>query len=228
MPSFSCQRGQTARDILFCHNADITPVNVLVNLMLIISQYIHINHYHITWTFTTLYVNYKVGKGKSSWNVFPGPYIWAEKSPLSPSLSTPICNITQILQVCLLWYVIYLLNSNSHEIKRHLFLGRKAITNLYSILKSRDIIFPAAAAAKSLQSCLTLCDPIDGSPPGSLMPGFSRQEHWSGLPFPSPMHKSEKWKWSRSDPTLSDPMDCSLPGSSIHGIFQARVLQRSV
>ena len=32
--------------------------------------------------------------------------------------------------------------------------------------------------------------------------GFSRQEHWSGLPFPSPMHESEKWKWSRS--VLSD------------------------
>ena len=29
--------------------------------------------------------------------------------------------------------------------------------------------------------------------------GFSRQEHWSGLPFPSPTHESEKWKWSRSD-----------------------------
>ena len=28
--------------------------------------------------------------------------------------------------------------------------------------------------------------------------GFSRQEHWSGLPFPFPMHESEKWKWSRS------------------------------
>ena len=28
--------------------------------------------------------------------------------------------------------------------------------------------------------------------------GFSRQEHWSGLPFPSPMRQSEKWKWSRS------------------------------
>ena len=28
--------------------------------------------------------------------------------------------------------------------------------------------------------------------------GFPRQEHWSGLPFPSPMHESEKWKWSRS------------------------------
>ena len=49
----------------------------------------------------------------------------------------------------------------------------------------------AAAAAKSLQSCPTLCNPID-SPPGSPVPGFSRQEHWSGLPFPSPMHESEK------------------------------------
>ena len=32
----------------------------------------------------------------------------------------------------------------------------------------------------------------------SPSPGFSRQEHWSGLPFPSPMHESEKWKWSHS------------------------------
>ena len=37
------------------------------------------------------------------------------------------------------------------------------------------------AAAKSLQSCPTLCDPIDGSPPASAVLGFSRQEHWSGL-----------------------------------------------
>ena len=50
----------------------------------------------------------------------------------------------------------------------------------------------AAAAAKSLQSCPILCDPIDGSPPGSPSLGFSRQEHWSGLPFPSPVHESEK------------------------------------
>ena len=53
-------------------------------------------------------------------------------------------------------------------------------------------------AAKSLQSCLTLCDPIDGSPPGSPVPGILQQEYWSGLPFPSPMHESEKWKWSCS------------------------------
>ena len=47
-------------------------------------------------------------------------------------------------------------------------------------------------AAKSFQSCPTLCDPIDGSPPGTPSLGFSRQEHGSGLPFPSPMHESEK------------------------------------
>ena len=56
--------------------------------------------------------------------------------------------------------------------------------------------------------------------------GFSRQEHRSGWPFPSPMHESEKWKWSHLvSPTLRDPMDCSLPASSVHGIFQARVLE---
>ena len=67
------------------------------------------------------------------------------------------------------------------------------------------------AAAKSLQSCLTLCDPTDGSPPGSPSLGFSRQEHWSGLPFPSLMHESEKCKWSRSVVSdLSDPMDLVL------------------
>ena len=34
--------------------------------------------------------------------------------------------------------------------------------------------------------------------------GFSRQEHWSGLPFPSPMHESEKWKWSHSTVSTSE------------------------
>ena len=41
-------------------------------------------------------------------------------------------------------------------------------------------------AAKSLQSCPTLCDPMDCSPPGSSAVGFSRQEYWSGVPLPSP------------------------------------------
>ena len=42
------------------------------------------------------------------------------------------------------------------------------------------------------------------------------------MPFPSPMRESEV---AQLCPTLSDPMDCSLPGFSVHGIFQARVLQ---
>ena len=57
----------------------------------------------------------------------------------------------------------------------------------------------AAAAAKSLQSFPTLCHPHRQQPnKASLSLGFSRQELWSGLPFPSPMHESKKWKWSLS------------------------------
>ena len=78
-----------------------------------------------------------------------------------------------------------------------------------------------AAAAKSLQSCPTLCDPIDGSPPGSPVSGILQVRNWSGLPFPSPMHESES-EVAQSCLTLHDSVDCSLPGSSIHGIFQAR------
>ena len=78
----------------------------------------------------------------------------------------------------------------------------------------------AAAAAKSLQSCLTLCDPTDGSPPGSPVPGIllARTLEWVAISF------SNAWKWKvkvKSCPTPSDRMDCSLPGSSIHGNFQA-------
>ena len=51
--------------------------------------------------------------------------------------------------------------------------------------------------------------------------GFSRQEHWSGLPFPSPMHESES-EVAQLRSTLLDPMDCSLPGSSIHGDFPGK------
>ena len=40
--------------------------------------------------------------------------------------------------------------------------------------------------SKVVQSCLTLCNPVDYSPPGSSLMGFSRQGYWSGLPFPSP------------------------------------------
>ena len=81
--------------------------------------------------------------------------------------------------------------------------------------KRKTCIYWAAAAAKSLQSCPTLCNPIEGSPPGSPVPGILQEEHWRGLPFPSPVHESEKWKWSRS--VVSD-------SSRSHGLQPARLL----
>ena len=84
--------------------------------------------------------------------------------------------------------------------------------------------------------------------------GFSRKKYWSGLPFPSPRdlpnpgieprdrtrvyriggrcfnlwatrEAKKRKKVAQSCPTLCNPMDCSLPGSSVHGIFQARILE---
>ena len=83
-----------------------------------------------------------------------------------------------------------------------------------------------AAAAKSLQSCLTLCNPIDVS-------------FWWPGPWDSPgkntgvgchfllqcMTVKSESEVAQSCPTLRDPMDYSPPGSSAHGIFQARVLE---
>ena len=96
-------------------------------------------------------------------------------------------------------------------------------------IKQQDIISPTTA--KLHQSCLTLCNPIDGSPSGSSIPGIlqARILEWVAISF------SNEWKWkvksesesAQSCLTLWDPMDCSLPGSSIHGIFQARVLEFS-
>ena len=57
----------------------------------------------------------------------------------------------------------------------------------------------AAAAAKSLQSCPTLCDPIDGSPPGSPVPGIlqARTLEWVAISFPN------AWKWKVKVKSLS-------------------------
>ena len=109
-----------------------------------------------------------------------------------------------------------------------------------------------AAAAKSLQSCPTLCNPRDGSPPGSSVPGillcswdsplslgFSSVPGILLCPLDSPgkntgvgchfllqcMKVKSESEVTQLCPTLRDPMDCSLQGSSIHGIFQARILE---
>ena len=74
-----------------------------------------------------------------------------------------------------------------------------------------------SAAAKSLQSCWTLCHPIDSSPPGSPSLGFSRQEYWSGVPLPSAAAAAKSLQLC---PTLCDPIDASPPGSPSLGFFR--------
>ena len=82
----------------------------------------------------------------------------------------------------------------------------------------------SAAAAKSLQSCPTPCDPIVGSKPGSSVPGIlqARILEWVAISFSNArMHA----KLLQSCPTLCDSMDSSPPGSSVRRILQARILE---
>ena len=85
----------------------------------------------------------------------------------------------------------------------------------------------SAAAAKSLQSCPTLCDPIDGSSPGPCQSLDSPGKNTGvGCHFLLRCMKvKSESEVAQSCLTLSDPVDCSPPGSSVHGIFQARVLE---
>ena len=84
----------------------------------------------------------------------------------------------------------------------------------------------------SVRLCAT---PIDGSPPGSAFPGILQartlewecQEHWiwNAISFSNAWKVKSESEVAQSCPTLCDPIDSSLPGSSVHGIFQARVLE---
>ena len=73
----------------------------------------------------------------------------------------------------------------------------------------------AAAAAKSHQSCPTLCDPIDSSLPGSTVPGILQQEYWSGLPFPPPGDLPNPWIEPRSPALQADSLPSEPPGKSL-------------
>ena len=126
----------------------------------------------------------------------------------------------------------YQRNANKTTMRYHFTPVRMA-----AIQKSAAAAAAAAAAAKSLQSCLTLCSPIDRSPPDSAVPGIlqAKTVEWVVISF------SNAWKWklkvkllsrvrlesevAQSCPTLSDSMDCSLRGSSVRGIFQAKALE---
>ena len=75
-----------------------------------------------------------------------------------------------------------------------IFSAANAEREMKFIVFIKYIYICTAAAAKSLQSCLTLCDTIDGSPPGSPVPGILQARTLEWVAFPFPMHESEKRK----------------------------------
>ena len=106
---------------------------------------------------------------------------------------------------------------------------------------------PGTTAAQSLSHILTLCSPMDSRPPGSFVHGISQAKilEWVAISFSRGSSWPLDWtgriftisatwedlgtlKWREVAQyclILCDPMDCSLPGFSINGIFQARVLE---
>jgi len=77
----------------------------------------------------------------------------------------------------------------------------------------------AAAAAKSLQLCPTLCNPIDGSPTGSSVPGILQERILEWLAFSFSIQMFQLSLVTQSCLTLHDPMNYSMPGLPIHHQF---------
>ena len=106
------------------------------------------------------------------------------------------------------------------------------------------LTMPACLPARSRQSCPALFDPMDHSPPGSSVHGILQARTLEWVARPSSfltydptivllgklkiVHKRCQSDWkpvTQSCPTLCNPMDCSPPDSSVHGIFQAEILE---
>ena len=111
----------------------------------------------------------------------------------------------------------YMTTGKTIALTRRTFVG-KVMSLLLNML---------SAAAKSLQSCPNLCDPHSWQPTRLSCPWDSPGKNTGvGCHFLLQyMNMKSESEVTQSCPTLSDPMDCSLPGSSVHGIFQARVLE---
>ena len=92
---------------------------------------------------------------------------------------------------------------------KHMYIG-KSLEN--HTAKSFPTLPAAAAAAKSLQCCLTLCDPIDGSPPGSPIPGIlqARTLQWVAI------SSSNACKWKVKVKSLSGVRLFATPWTAVH------------
>ena len=127
------------------------------------------------------------------------------------------------------WNFGYPTNLGSCLPSEHIFLGHHPgpdpqciISSLFSwvwsfLPQSSLLLLLLLLPLPSRFSCVRLCatpQTVAHQAPPSM--GFSWQEHWSGLPFPSPMHEREKWKWSRS--VVSDSL-------RPHGLQPIRLLR---
>ena len=133
-----------------------------------------------------------------------------------------------VTQSCLTLWDCRLLCSSVHGILQTRILEWVAIPFSRGSSQSRDwtwvmhcrqiFFLPSAAAAKLLQSCPTLCNPIDSSPSGSAVPGILQAKtlEWAAISFSNAcMHA----KLLQSFPTLCNPMYSSPPGSPVHRII---------
>ena len=121
--------------------------------------------------------------------------------------SPPGSSIHRVLQAEILeWAVIPFSRGSSRPMDR-----TRVACSLLSKLPGKPICLPAAAA-KSLQLCLTLCDPIDGSPRGSPVPGIlqARTLEWVAIAF------SNAGKWKVKLKSLSLVRLLAIPWTAVH------------
>ena len=123
--------------------------------------------------------------------VHPHLYKWLNLVPFYDWVIFYFMYVPHLLYSCPCWWTYRLFPQwRKSEREKQVYFN----TNMWNL----ENYHAAAAAAKSLQSRPTLCNPIDGSPPGSPVPGILQARILEWLPFPSPMHQSEKWKGSCS------------------------------
>ena len=126
--------------------------------------------------------------------------------------SPPDSSVRGILQARILEWVVMPSSRGSSQSRDQTLIS-------YVSCIGRRVLYPgspeykfAAAAAKSLQSCLTLCDPIDGSPPGSPVSGIlqARTLEWVAISF------SNAWKWKVKVKSLSRVRLCATPWTAAY------------
>ena len=134
----------------------------------------------------------------------------------SPSKNTGVgCHF--LLHRCTTkWFIYtYMYIHSFSRFFSHIFLLFKIFFNVdrFKVIIGFSIILLLLSHFSHVQLCAT---PYTAAHQASPSLGFSKQEHWGGLPFPPPMHESEKWKWS-----------CSVMSNSVrpHGLPPTRLLR---